>query len=86
MSLVGPRPERPALIEQFRRDIPKYMLRHKVKAGMTGWAQVRGWRGDSDLGKRIELDIQYIETWSLWRDFKILAATLFRGFYSKHAA
>jgi Undecaprenyl-phosphate glucose phosphotransferase len=85
MSLVGPRPERPALIEQFRRDIPKYMLRHKVKAGMTGWAQINGWRGSTSLEKRIELDIFYIENWSLWRDLRILSLTLFRGFLNKNA-
>ncbi|MGH7795840.1 MAG: undecaprenyl-phosphate glucose phosphotransferase [Candidatus Binatia bacterium] len=80
MSLVGPRPERPPLIEEFRKSIPKYMLRHKVKAGMTGWAQVNGWRGDTSLDRRIEHDLDYIENWSLWRDMKILAVTLFGGF------
>jgi Undecaprenyl-phosphate glucose phosphotransferase len=80
MSLVGPRPERPPLIEEFRKTIPKYMLRHKVKAGMTGWAQVNGWRGDTSLERRIEHDLDYIENWSLWRDVKILARTLFGGF------
>ncbi len=85
MSLVGPRPERPLLIEQFRKSIPKYMLRHKVKAGMTGWAQVNGWRGDTSLEKRIEHDIQYIESWSLGRDLKILALTVFRGFIHRNA-
>jgi Undecaprenyl-phosphate glucose phosphotransferase len=85
MSLVGPRPERPLLIEQFRKSIPKYMLRQKVKAGMTGWAQVNGWRGDTSLEKRIEHDIEYIESWSLGRDLKILALTIFRGFAHKNA-
>ena len=85
MSLVGPRPERPPLIEQFRKSIPKYMLRHKVKAGMTGWAQVNGWRGNTSLETRIEHDIQYIETWSLWRDFKILGRTLLGGFHDNRA-
>jgi Undecaprenyl-phosphate glucose phosphotransferase len=80
MSLVGPRPERPPLIEEFRKTIPKYMLRHKVKAGMTGWAQVNGWRGNTSLERRIEHDLDYIENWSLWRDLKILALTLFGGF------
>lgn len=84
MSLVGPRPERPPLIEQFRHSIPKYMLRHKVKAGMTGWAQVNGWRGNTSLEKRIQHDIQYIETWSLWRDLKILLLTVVRGFLHRH--
>jgi Undecaprenyl-phosphate glucose phosphotransferase len=80
MSLVGPRPERPPLIEQFRNCIPKYMLRHKIKAGMTGWAQVNGWRGNTSLQARIDHDLDYIEHWSPWRDVKILALTLFVGF------
>ena len=85
MSLVGPRPERPPLIEEFRKTIPKYMLRHKVKAGMTGWAQVNGWRGNTSLERRIEHDLDYIENWSLWRDVKILARTLLGGFRSDRA-
>ena len=80
MSLVGPRPERPVFVEDFRRRIPGYMLRHKVKAGMTGWAQVNGWRGDTSLEKRIEYDLYYIERWSLFLDLKILVQTLYRGF------
>ncbi|HYE89777.1 MAG TPA: exopolysaccharide biosynthesis polyprenyl glycosylphosphotransferase, partial [Terriglobales bacterium] len=80
MSLVGPRPERPVFVEDFRRRIPGYMLRHKVKAGMTGWAQVNGWRGDTSLEKRIEYDLYYIERWSLAFDVKILVQTLYRGF------
>ena len=80
MSLVGPRPERPVFVEDFRRRIPGYMLRHKVKAGMTGWAQVNGWRGDTSLEKRIEYDLYYIERWSLFLDLKILLQTLYRGF------
>src|SRR5207249_1214391 len=76
MSLVGPRPERPVFVEDFRRRIPGYMLRHKVKAGMTGWAQVNGWRGDTSLEKRIEYDLYYIERWSLFIDVTILAAAL----------
>jgi Undecaprenyl-phosphate glucose phosphotransferase len=85
MSLVGPRPERPLLIEEFRKSIPKYMLRHKVKAGMTGWAQVNGLRGNTSLEQRIEHDIKYIESWSLWRDVKILALTVVRGFSNRSA-
>jgi Undecaprenyl-phosphate glucose phosphotransferase len=85
MSLVGPRPERPPLIEEFRKTIPKYMLRHKVKAGMTGWAQVNGWRGNTSLERRIEHDLEYIENWSLWSDIKILALTLFAGFRNGRA-
>jgi len=85
MSLVGPRPERPVFVEEFRRRVPGYMLRHKVKAGMTGWAQVNGWRGNTSLEKRLEYDLYYIENWSLGFDLKILAQTLWRGFASKHA-
>jgi Undecaprenyl-phosphate glucose phosphotransferase len=85
MSLVGPRPERPPLIEKFRAEIPKYMLRHKVKAGMTGWAQIHGWRGNTSLEKRIEHDIYYIENWSLWLDLKVLCLSLARGFINKNA-
>jgi Undecaprenyl-phosphate glucose phosphotransferase len=80
MSLVGPRPERPPLIEEFRRSIPRYMLRHKVKAGMTGWAQIHGWRGNTSLAIRVQYDLDYIENWSLARDMKILGLTLIRGF------
>jgi exopolysaccharide biosynthesis polyprenyl glycosylphosphotransferase len=85
MSLVGPRPERPVFVEDFRRKIPGYMLRHKVKAGMTGWAQINGWRGNTSLEKRIEYDLYYIERWSLAFDLRILLATLWRGFVSKNA-
>ncbi len=76
MSLVGPRPERPVYIEAFRREIPGYMLRHKVKSGMTGWAQVHGWRGDTSLNERIEHDIYYIQHWSPGFDLQILLMTL----------
>jgi Undecaprenyl-phosphate glucose phosphotransferase len=86
MSLVGPRPERPPLINEFRKSIPKYMLRHKVKAGMTGWAQIHGWRGNTSLASRIEYDIDYIENWSLWRDIKILVRTLFGGFHNNRTS
>jgi Undecaprenyl-phosphate glucose phosphotransferase len=85
MSLVGPRPERPVFVEEFRRQIPGYMLRHKVKAGMTGWAQVNGWRGNTSLQKRIEYDLYYIERWSLAFDLKILVKTLWRGVFGKNA-
>jgi Undecaprenyl-phosphate glucose phosphotransferase len=85
MSLVGPRPERPELIEQFKHNIPNYMLRHKIKAGMTGWAQVNGWRGNTSLEKRIEHDLHYIEHWSVSFDLQIIFMTLFKGFISKHA-
>ena len=85
MSLVGPRPERPVFVETFRHRIPGYMLRHKVKAGMTGWAQINGWRGNTSLEKRIEYDLYYIERWSLAFDLVILVKTLWRGFFSRHA-
>jgi len=84
MSLVGPRPERPPLIDEFRKSIPKYMLRQKVKAGMTGWAQVNGWRGNTSLEARIRHDLDYIENWSLWRDITILGRTVFGGFIHKN--
>jgi exopolysaccharide biosynthesis polyprenyl glycosylphosphotransferase len=85
MSLVGPRPERPFFVEQFKQHVPQYMLRHKVKSGMTGWAQVHGWRGDTSIEKRIEYDLYYIEHWSVALDFKILWLTLLRGFFHRHA-
>ncbi len=79
MSIVGPRPERPYFVEQFKHRIPQYMLRHKVKAGITGWAQVNGWRGNTSLEKRIEYDLYYIENWSVGLDIKIMWLTLVRG-------
>ncbi len=85
MSLVGPRPERPPFVREFKERIPQYMLRHRVKSGITGWAQVNGWRGNSSIEKRIEYDLYYIENWSLLLDVKILVLTLFRGFGQKHA-
>jgi len=85
MSIVGPRPERPVFIEDFRSRVPRYMLRHKVPAGMTGWAQVNGWRGNTSIDKRIEYDLYYIENWSLVLDLKILFMTLFRGFRNRNA-
>ncbi len=85
MSLVGPRPERPVFIQEFRRRIPKYMLRHKVQAGMTGWAQVNGWRGNTSIEKRIEHDLFYIEHWSLLLDLKILFLTVFKGISDRNA-
>ncbi|ETW95614.1 MAG: hypothetical protein ETSY1_29835 [Candidatus Entotheonella factor] len=85
MSLVGPRPERPVFVEEFRHRFPRYMLRHRVKAGMTGWAQVQGWRGNTSLEKRLEHDLYYIQHWSLWLDIKILWRTLWRGFVNPNA-
>src|SRR5262249_1883134 len=76
MSIVGPRPERPHFVAQFKHKIPQYMLRHKVKAGLTGWAQVNGWRGNTALEKRIEYDLYYIENWSVRLDLKIMWLTL----------
>jgi exopolysaccharide biosynthesis polyprenyl glycosylphosphotransferase len=79
MSLVGPRPERPTFVHEFKQRLPQYMLRHKVKAGITGWAQVHGWRGNTSIRKRLEYDLYYIENWSLVLDFKILWMTLRHG-------
>jgi len=78
MSLVGPRPERPYFVEQLTQEIPFYALRHSVKPGVTGWAQVNGLRGDTDLAERIRYDIFYIENWSLWFDGQILLLTFLR--------
>ncbi len=85
MSIVGPRPERPQFVEQFRAEFPHYMLRHKVRAGMTGWAQVHGWRGNTSIRIRIEHDLYYIENWSLMLDFKILFLTLLHGLKHENA-
>jgi len=85
MSLVGPRPERPFFVEQFKQRMPQYMLRHKVKAGLTGWAQVNGWRGNTSIEKRIEYDLYYTENWSVMLDLKIMWLTLVKGFFDKHA-
>jgi len=85
MSVVGPRPERPVFVEQFRQTVPGYMLRHKVKSGITGWAQVHGLRGNTSLEKRIQYDIEYIERWSVWLDLKIIAMTLVRVLVDRNA-
>ena len=85
MSLVGPRPERPQFVEQYKEEIPRYMIKHQVRPGMTGWAQVKGYRGDSSIRKRIECDIYYIENWTLGMDIKILFMTVFVGFINKNA-
>ena len=79
MSIVGPRPERPTFVHEFKHKMPHYMLRHRVKAGITGWAQVHGWRGNTSIKKRIQYDLYYIENWSLTLDFKILWMTLRHG-------
>ncbi len=85
MSLVGPRPERPIFVEQFKKSIPFYMHRLKMKAGLTGWAQVNGWRGNTSLEKRIEFDLYYIKNWSLLFDIKILFLTIWKGLMNRHA-
>lgn len=85
MSLVGPRPERPQYVEEFRKEIPGYMIRHKFKAGITGWAQINGWRGDTSIEKRIECDLWYIKNWSFWLDISILFMTFWKGFVNKNA-
>ena len=85
MSVIGPRPERPEFVEQFRAEFPHYMLRHKVRAGMTGWAQVHGWRGNTSIRMRIEHDLYYIENWSLLLDVKILFLTLVHGLRHENA-
>ena len=85
MSLVGPRPERPFFVERFKEEIPRYMIKHQVRPGLTGWAQVNGYRGDTSITKRIEHDLYYIENWSLGFDFKIMFLTVFKGFINKNA-
>jgi putative colanic acid biosynthesis UDP-glucose lipid carrier transferase len=85
MSLVGPRPERPDFVEVFKDQVPNYMKKHMVKAGITGWAQVNGWRGDTDLTKRIEHDLYYIQNWSVWFDLEIAMRTVVSGFVNKNA-
>ena len=85
MSLVGPRPERPYFVEKFQEEIPRYMIKHQVRPGMTGWAQVHGLRGDTSIRKRIEYDLYYIENWTLGLDIKILFRTVFNGFVNKNA-
>ncbi len=85
MSLVGPRPERPLFVEKFKEEIPRYMIKHQVRPGLTGWAQVNGYRGDTSIRKRIEFDLYYIENWTIGFDFKILFLTFFKGFVNKNA-
>lgn len=85
MSLIGPRPERPMFVEKYKDEVPHYMKKHLVKAGLTGWAQVHGWRGNTCLHTRIEHDLYYIENWSLWLDIKIIVMTVFRGLVHKNA-
>ena len=85
MSLVGPRPERPLFVEKFREEIPRYMVKHQVRPGLTGWAQINGYRGDTSIAGRIECDLYYIENWTLGLDFKIIFLTFFKGFINKNA-
>ena len=85
MSLVGPRPERPQYVEKFKEEIPRYMIKHQVRPGLTGWAQINGYRGDTSIRKRIEYDIYYIENWSMSFDFKIMFLTIFKVFINENA-
>ena len=85
MSIVGPRPERPQFVEKFREEIPRYMIKHQVRPGLTGWAQVHGYRGDTSIRRRIEFDLYYIENWSMFLDFKIMFMTVFKGFVNENA-
>jgi Undecaprenyl-phosphate glucose phosphotransferase len=85
MSLIGPRPERPYFVNKFKDEVPKYMVKHQVRPGITGWAQVNGWRGDTSINKRIECDIYYIENWSFTMDIKIVFLTIFKGFINRNA-
>ena len=85
MSLVGPRPERPQFVEKFKEEIPGYKIKHQVRPGITGWAQINGFRGDTSIRRRIEFDLYYIEHWTLMMDFKILFMTIFKGFINKNA-
>lgn len=85
MSLVGPRPERPFFVEKFREEIPRYMVKHQVRPGLTGWAQVNGYRGDTSIRKRIDYDLYYIENWTIGFDIKIMFLTIFKGFVNKNA-
>ena len=85
MSLIGPRPERPQFVDKFKEEIPRYMIKHQVRPGLTGWAQVNGLRGDTSIQKRIEYDLYYIENWTLGFDIKILFLTFFKGFINKNA-
>lgn len=85
MSMIGPRPERPYFVDKFKEEVPKYMVKHQVRPGITGWAQVNGWRGDTSIEKRIQCDIYYIENWSFMMDIKIVFLTIFKGFVNKNA-
>ena len=85
MCFVGPRPERPFFVDKFKEEIPEYLIKHQVRPGITGWAQVNGFRGDTSIKLRIEHDIYYIENWSLGLDFKIMLLTPLKGFVNENA-
>jgi exopolysaccharide biosynthesis polyprenyl glycosylphosphotransferase len=85
MSLIGPTPELPHFVDKFREEIPRYMVKHQVRPGLTGWAQVNGYRGDTSIRKRIEYDLYYIENWTIWFDIKIIFMTFLTGFFNKNA-
>ncbi len=85
MSAVGPRPERPYFVEKFKEEVPRYMIKHQVRPGLTGWAQVNGYRGDTSIKKRIEFDLYYIENWTVGLDIKIMFMTIFKGFINPNA-
>ena len=85
MSIVGPRPERPQFVEKFKEEIPRYMIKHQVRPGLTGWAQINGYRGDTSIRRRIDCDLYYIENWSMFLDIKIMFLTLFKGFMNENA-
>lgn len=85
MSLVGPRPERPFFVNKFKEEIPRYMIKHQVRPGLTGWAQINGYRGDTSIDKRIEYDLYYIENWTMGFDFRIMFLTIFKGFINRNA-
>ena len=85
MSVIGPRPERPFFVDKFKEEIPRYMIKHQVRPGITGWAQVNGFRGDTSIEGRIEYDLYYIENWTFSLDLKIVFLTVFKGFINKNA-
>ena len=85
MSIVGPRPERPQFVEKFKEQIPRYMVKHQVRPGLTGWAQINGYRGDTSIRKRIDYDLYYIENWSMMFDIKIIIGTIRYGIVNKNA-
>ena len=85
MSLVGPRPERPKFVEKFKEEVPRYMIKHQVRPGITGWAQVNGYRGDTSIEERINHDLYYIENWTFSFDLRIIFLTVFKGFINKNA-